>query len=204
MPLQLSLPSKLMVAYVTLKSTRMFHHVFLQVVFRGCSEVTHGTLDLTAGGPHDHVTASTRLLVSPQLGVGMEAFVTCHTLVLLLVNNHVSVKTVSVLEHLVALIASVGPCPHTSDIGTGGSGDHWPMVGLQCGNALLQGVKGLSLLRVDKVVNLEGEVVDVCPDLEGGFERVGGVQVVTAASVVVGGRDAVVMQSDRVTYLDLK
>ena len=47
-------------------------------------------------------------------------------------------------------------------------------------------------------------MVDVGPDLEGGFERVGGVQVVTAASVVVGGRDAVVVQSDRVTNLDLK
>ena len=47
-------------------------------------------------------------------------------------------------------------------------------------------------------------MVDICPDLEGGFERVGGVQVVTAASVVVGGRDAVVVQSDRVTNLDLK
>ena len=65
-------------------------------------------------------------------------------------------------------------------------------------------MEGLSLLRVDKVVNLEGEVVDVGPDLEGGFERVGGVQVVTAASVVVGGRDAVVVQCDRVTNLDLK
>ena len=138
------------------------------------------------------------------LDLTTQAFVACHTLVLLLVNNHVSVKTVSVLEHLVALIASVGPCPHTSDIGTGGSGDHWPMVGLQCGNALLQGLKRLSLLRVDKVVNLEGEVVDVGPDLEGGFERVGGVQVVTTASVVVGGRDTVVVEGDRVTNLDLK
>ena len=46
--------------------------------------------------------------------------------------------------------------------------------------------------------------MDVGPDLESGFERVGGVQVVTAASVVVGGRDAVVVQSNRVTNLDLK
>ena len=37
----------------------------------------------------------------------METFVTCCTLVLFLVNDHVSVEAVSVLKHFVALVASV-------------------------------------------------------------------------------------------------
>ena len=65
------------------------------------------TLHCAALMPHDHFTPLASLLVSPQLGIGVETFVTCCTLVLFLVNDHVSVEAVSVLEHFIALVASV-------------------------------------------------------------------------------------------------
>ena len=56
---------------------------------------------------HYHFTPLASLLVSPQLGIGVKTFVTRCTLVLFLVNDHVSVEAVSVLEHFIALVASV-------------------------------------------------------------------------------------------------
>ena len=56
---------------------------------------------------HDHFTPLASLLVSPQLGIGVETLVTGDTLVLFLVNDHVSVEAVSVLENFIALVTSV-------------------------------------------------------------------------------------------------
>ena len=56
---------------------------------------------------HDHLTPLASLLVSPQLGVGVETLVTRCTLVLFLVYDHVSVEAVSVLENFIALVTSV-------------------------------------------------------------------------------------------------
>ena len=56
---------------------------------------------------HDHFTPLASLLVSPQLGIGVETLVTGCTLVLFLVNDHVSVEAVSVLENFIALVTSV-------------------------------------------------------------------------------------------------
>ena len=56
---------------------------------------------------HDHLTPLASLLVSPQLGIGVETLVTCCTLVLFLVYDHVSVEAVSVLENFIALVTSV-------------------------------------------------------------------------------------------------
>ena len=51
----------------------------------------------------------------------MKTLITRHTLVLLLVNDHVSVEAVSVLEYLIALVASV--LRASPSIGQGGGGN---------------------------------------------------------------------------------